>query len=77
MFLSILVAFYDTVSLHQAGQIFIICIFLSAIIQNVNLAASQVLNKNKNKLLDKDCNKQLSGQVREQEARQGQCQELR
>ena len=41
MFLSILVAFYDTVSLHQAGQIFIICIFLSAIIQNVNLAGPQ------------------------------------
>ena len=74
MFLSILDAFYDTVSLHQAGQIFIVCIFLSAIIPN---ETSQVLNKNKNKLLDKDRDKQLSGQVREQEARQGQCQELR
>ena len=41
MFLSILDAFYDTVSLHQAGQIFIICIFLSAIIPNVNLADPQ------------------------------------
>ena len=41
MFLSILVAFYDTVSLHQAGQIFIVCIFLSAIIPNVNLAGPQ------------------------------------
>ena len=29
------------VSLHQAGQIFIICIFLSAIIPNVNLAGPQ------------------------------------
>ena len=41
MFLSILVAFYDTVDLHQAGQIFIICIFLSAIIPYVNLAGPQ------------------------------------
>ena len=41
MFLSILVAFYDTVSLHQAGQIFIVCTFLSAIIRNVNLAGPQ------------------------------------
>ena len=41
MFLSILVAFYGTVSLHQAGQIFIIRIFLSAIILNVNLAGPQ------------------------------------
>ena len=39
MFLSILVAFFDTVSLHQAGQIIII--FLSVIISNVNLAGSQ------------------------------------
>ena len=41
MFLSILVVFYDTVDLHQAGQIFGICIFLSAIIPNVNLAGPQ------------------------------------
>ena len=41
MFLLTLVAFYDTVSLHQAGQIFIICIFLSAIILNVNLTGPQ------------------------------------
>ena len=41
MFLSILVAFYDTVSLHKADQIFIICMFLTAIIPNVNLAGPQ------------------------------------
>ena len=41
MFLSILGAFYDTVSLHEAGQTFIVCIFLSAIIPNVNLAGPQ------------------------------------
>ena len=41
MFLSIVVAFYDIVSSCQAGQIFIICILLSAIIPNVNLAGPQ------------------------------------
>ena len=39
-FLMFLVA-YDTVSLHQADEIFIICIFLSAIIPNVNIAGPQ------------------------------------
>ena len=41
IFLSILVALYDTVSLHQACQIFILFIFLGAIIPCVNLAGPQ------------------------------------
>ena len=41
MFMSIPVAFYDIVSLHKAGQIFIICIFLRAIIPNVFFAGPQ------------------------------------
>ena len=49
------------------------------LIESYQMYSSQpeVLNKNKNKLLNKDSDKRLSGQVHEQEARQGQCQELR
>ena len=74
MFLSIMDAFYGTISLHKMCQIFILyCIFLSAIIQNVNVPGPQ---QNQEEVLNKDHNKQLSEQVCEQEPCQGQCQEL-
>ena len=67
MFLSILVAFYDTVSLHQACQIFILCIFPNAIIPNVNLSGSQQepWQEQAPRQRPGDRDKQVSGQVRE------------
>ena len=78
MFLSILVAFYDTVSLHQACQIFILCIFPNAIIANVNLSGSQQEQEQAPRQRQRQVSEWTTALIRASSlSRQGQSQDLR